>query len=722
MNRPSTICAAFLCAVVPLCSPAADTTMNLITAPAFDGGQLQFDGMYYDYRDPLAQRAIKLWVPPGEEPVRGIIFHGNPGGGEGDTRPLALDQRLQEFAARHRFGIIGVTWFRGGEIYRQTAQIILNVLDGWAKMGVHPELANVPLIPRGSSNAGVTSYSFTCFAPERMVCFTPNVGPSYTPREPSDAALKVPGLLHIGPADPFFPMGVKATAELFCNVRPRGALWAWDAEEGKGHEIRHVDDVDLKFYDTCIGLRLPPDADPRKGQVTLIELAATNGWLADTDSWSSRRGGGGATYIAPYAQYDAERTHPVWLPTEDIAVLYRAIATYGNPLEISIRDIGTVENPDKDGALLRSVGGNVVDPGTRIVVECDASKMRDWERIEFRDGAELLGTVKRGGKAECTFVVDGAKRVYALVALGYDDEGRVRTSFPLHFIVRDPAVAAALQAQRAAHAAAERARTRVWKSEKAAAPAPDTADAALVAHALTPAQEKQFGAAEGAPAAFWSADTGKYDTAVLRASIHAAKPATPGQDELVRAHAAYSHAGLYLYFELIDAAPGPGAEMDFHLARESAATLFTGSPLEHFTVLQSTLALSESQYHAPFGAPEKPGAMLVRNVPFPWHMAPRTQSFDAARKEDGIIVRQVNAGGRRGQEWFLPWSQVGIPGACDAPEAGTRIGCVIGYNSDEGENAVSLRWPHGVDPWAHSYQKGPNPNPWGDIVLGPVME
>ena len=156
-----------MCVVIFLA--AGSSGADLLKAPATDGGQLQFDGVYYDYRDAKAQKAIKMWVPPGDAPIRGMLFHGNPGGGGGDTRNLARDANLQEFAARHRFAIVGVTWFPGGRVYNETGKAILQAFDDWAKLGRHPEIANLPIIARGSSNAGVTAYSLACLAPQRSI-------------------------------------------------------------------------------------------------------------------------------------------------------------------------------------------------------------------------------------------------------------------------------------------------------------------------------------------------------------------------------------------------------------------------------------------------------------------------------------------------------------------------------------------------------------------------
>ena len=340
-----------------------------------DGGEICFDGVFYNYRDANAQKGMKMWVPPGASRIRGVVLHGNPGGGGGDTRPIARDERLQEFAARHDLAVMGVTWFPGRAIYDQTGPVMLDVMRDWAKLGRHPEIAHLPIIARGSSNAGITAYSLACLAPERMICFTPNVGPRYNPASPPDGALAVPALLHIGPEDPLLEGGVEITQKLFDDIGPRGALWNWDAEQGKGHQIGHIDDVDLAFYVACLKLRLPEKPGPADQPVTLRPLRREDGWLIDTSSWQS-----GMTRIAPYGQFEGkkESPHTGWAPTQGIAYLCGALASYDNPLSIRLKDLGSVDNPNAQGVLLRSVGGNVVDPGRRMVLECDAAGMPDW--------------------------------------------------------------------------------------------------------------------------------------------------------------------------------------------------------------------------------------------------------------------------------------------------------------------------------------------------------
>ena len=122
--------------VASVCA-AAPTHLNPARAKAYDGGQVQFDGMYYDFRAANGIQQTKMWVPPGPEPIRGVFFHGNPGG-YGDTRNQPREERFQEFAGRYRFAIMGVTSFPGGQVYPGLAEMIVKSMNDWAAMGFHP--------------------------------------------------------------------------------------------------------------------------------------------------------------------------------------------------------------------------------------------------------------------------------------------------------------------------------------------------------------------------------------------------------------------------------------------------------------------------------------------------------------------------------------------------------------------------------------------------------
>ena len=715
-------------AVAGTCA-AAPTHLDPARASAYDGGQVQFDGMYYDFRAADGIQQTKMWVPPGPEPVRGVFFHGNPGG-YGDTRNQPREERFQEFAARYRFAIMGVTSFPGGQVYPKLAEVIVKSMNDWAAMGFHPEIANIPIIARGSSNAGVTAYSLAAYVPERIICFTPNVGPSYNPFPPSEALMRVPALMHVGPKDPFFRNGVQRTTELFALARPQGARWAWDAEKDKGHEIAHIDDEDMKYYEEAIALRLPKDADPRKGPVTLNDLPEDGGWLADPTSWQS-----GITYIASYKDYDRDRSKAVWFPTADLAYLYRGVATYDNPLKLVIRQIPRIENPNESGQLLQTAAGPVVEPGTHILLECDAGAMPDWQTITFYHGAKEIGRVEKGRPAQITFAVEPQYTVYALTAVGRTGDGAERAATPVHFMVTDPQISKAIAAQWAAHDVLPprppRPALGSSAAEAAAPKAPETGENVLVACGLSAEQEQTF-APEGKLSAFWDAVGAQPGQVTMTVENSLVAPAPKPGDVSLTVRAAHSRAGLYMLFLVEDGEWAPARDLDdavdFHLARTSSKEIWAADPARTFVKPESWgFVLCEMQYQICMGNDAAPATTISRNFPDPWDVPSVTDDYAAAAQKYGIIVKHVTlAPARKALELFIPWRWVGNGGDMDEPAVGTRLGLALGYNDrDPSVQAVgqasSLRWPNKTDVWLIAGQKGPNPSPWADLEIGPML-
>ena len=70
------------------------------------------------------------------------------------------------------------------------------------------------------------------------------------------------------------------------------------------------------------------------------------------------------------------------------------------------------------------------------------------------------------------------------------------------------------------------------------------------------------------------------------------------------------------------------------------------------------------------------------------------------------------------QEWFIPWSELGVEGP---PRAGQRFGLSGGYNDvdlldDGAEHVASLRWREGCDPVDPS--GAAVGHAWGDLEIG----
>ena len=165
-----------------------------------NGDQYSWDGQYYDFRDADGVKMIKLWIPPGIHPVKGVFISGHGGGG-GDSRNFARDENVRALAMRLGFAVAGLHNFPGRRVYEEGAPVFFEALDHFAGMGHHPELAHLPFVMYGSSNGGAATYGFVNFAPERAICFVANVSAGGNPEVPVEEALGVPGVFIMGEFD-----------------------------------------------------------------------------------------------------------------------------------------------------------------------------------------------------------------------------------------------------------------------------------------------------------------------------------------------------------------------------------------------------------------------------------------------------------------------------------------------------------------------------------------
>ena len=674
-----------------------------LTGRAHDGGRVVYDGICYHYVDPERRKGMTLWLPPDVRLVRGVILNGNPGS-SGDTRPEVLRRAWQHVGATLEFGYAGVTCFPGRQVFAETGATMMKVFSDWAALGVHPELANVPIFPRGNSNGGMTAYGLACFAPERTIGFTSNVGASYAPPRPPPAALKVPSLHHPGPVDPLIRMGYKETAELFWDISPQGALWAWDAEEDKGHQDGTSMDIDLPFLIAMARRRVPADADPRKGPVALTPLSREDGWLADTSTWCwNRRLGGAAApaYVAPFADFTGDRAHASWLPDADIAALYQATATYAQPLPFDVVEAERHEDPD-GVVLIQDAKIRTFPLGHTITLRCTPGEGLQWTELTFYDRARPLATRKAGEKTELTLVLENGDLVRSYLVRARDAAGGEYISKPRQVLVVDPALDARLRAQTDRYDAPIPAAAVAPGAEVDVDPAVAPSPEALLAFGLGAEQEAAFAAGDGRSAAFWALPCFDRGAARLTVKQHAGKAgASTADSPVLTARAAYSRKGLYLLFAIED--PSQDGAMDFHLARTAAMTAADR------ICYGKTWTLDECQYQFAFG-----GDRLARNLPSPYLIRSVQNPAAEAAATYGIVVRSVDHGGRRAQEWFLPWNYVGKPAPFAQPGPGTALGVEIGFNGKG--DAAKLRWPRGGDVWAVPFEEG-RPTPWGRLVL-----
>jgi hypothetical protein len=230
----------------------------------------------------------------------------------------------------------------------------------------HPELVSAPWLPIGHSNGGQMSYGLNALRPERCIATVTSKGAYYNNTRPPPPVLRTPGLLIAGEVDNL--LGRTNIQDLFTGNRPRGALWAWVEEEGSGHPENDSPEIIRPFIAECVRLRLPADADPRNGPVTLRDVPETSGWLVEPESYKA-----GFAKIYPYAAYPGDRSTAGWLPTERVAMIFRAFASYHKAAT----------------ATLEGVTGAVAEWGTRVTYRV-ATPAGDWTTLQLFEGATPL--------------------------------------------------------------------------------------------------------------------------------------------------------------------------------------------------------------------------------------------------------------------------------------------------------------------------------------------
>ncbi len=683
-----------------------------------NGDLFAWDGAFYSFVNNDG-RGIKIWIPPTDKPVKGIILFGNPGGGlGGDTRSKSRQRDVVEFAARYNFAVGGVTGFPGRDTYTELGQIVLDTFNEWGDHGLHPELKTVPFIFSGSSNAGVFSFAMMMLAPERTICITPNVGPYYQGKI-DDRVRNVPAWMHVGTSDPLFTFGFEDTCRLFKKHAPEGVLWAWEAEM-KGHENGSSDHVDLAYWDAIIKLRMAENDSKLK------TIDPAQGWYADFDTWD----------------YDITRVHKAsdlstdqrnqpnmgWLPNEDIARIYQSAASRTRLLNIEFIEKKKVQGGSQTGTLLSSGGSQLMEPGEKVTIKLSLAPLtRGLETVAFYDRSRKIGEINPRETMEFSFTIED-QSVYCIHARATKERrGNERVahiiSNPLQIVVRQPELSAQIDAQLMnvdwISTFDKRALDPTERQDILKASKPATTDTAILSARLDGDASEVF-KKDGAISSFWKSTLKKHEATIINNSDEANSKETDSQ---LKVSSAYNKDGLYLLFHIEDAKAGsdektePG-QLDFHIASVGVETLQNSRGSQAYFARPILNSLLCNALQMAFAVEPTSSDEINVNYWFPWDMGNTRMTPEAAQEKTGMLFDRVqNQDGSIDVELFLPWPIVGNPGFTSAPPSGTSLSTVIGYNSYGRE--AKFRWPHGQDPWAVSNIKKPDVQVFGEIRLMP---
>ncbi len=379
-----------------------------VTAVATAGVLRQLKAYDYEENSENTLKQVRLSIPEDLTMVRGILVVSNPSGG--DTRDWTREVWYSEFLYLHDFAFLGAKGFNS---HTESVQVMEHALKQIAADAHHPELVNVPYVATGFSAGGGFASRLLVEAPDRVIASVPvSARLNFTGLMPASVPLHTPALVISGGMEKFDAV-VEPVLEAY---RPKGAQFGWMTVQNSGHSRYGQEVLAMPLLDTAVRLRYPPNGDVYKGPVKLLPLDPERGWVADNTTWQS-----GLTRIAPAKSFKGAVGKSSWLPTEDIAFLYRAYATYDRPL--------TITSPSTNESKQR-----VWEAGSNVPLVVDDTRFPGWRKLEFYDGAHKLGEIT-GGAPKFT-ALNLTPGYHAFSILSTDAQGNVRPSNPVLVVVR----------------------------------------------------------------------------------------------------------------------------------------------------------------------------------------------------------------------------------------------------------------------------------------------
>jgi hypothetical protein len=377
----------------------------------------------YEYTDPDSKTYCVV-IPEGLKTVRGLLVNSNyyAGDSRGDW---TFCHYYREFMHLHDFAVVAAN---GTCPHAAAFKGFHKSLQEISVASKHSEIVNAPYAAVGFSAGGGFASTLMTLEPEKTITVG-IIGARYNftrvaPRAPA-ALLGIPSVLitgeheHLNDSQIADDPNPHKVDDVFVPHRPRGGEYAWIEKQGIGHEYseNRQDLVIMPLMDLAVRTRYPKDGDPAKSPVKLLSIDPATGWVADNTTWKS-----GLTKIVPAREFKGDLGHSSWLQSEDIAFIYRAYATYDNPLKIT--------SPEPCGP-----GTPSLDPGKDVPITVDASKFPNWKTMAFFDGAEKLAEIKPGDATQ--FMASNlAPGYHVFSVLATDGDGSVRTSDPRMVVVR----------------------------------------------------------------------------------------------------------------------------------------------------------------------------------------------------------------------------------------------------------------------------------------------
>lgn len=246
-------------------------------------------------------------------------------------------------------------------------------------------LLNAPLAGTGHSAGGLVTPTLLA-TPERVITLTIDCGWVSDPRKLKSADKRVPMLFTLGAVPDAFKMlpGIESN---FVPARAENWPWALGVQHGCAHDYGNSAVLQIPWLAGIIAARLPQEAGARVGTSELRPVKLETGWLGDVASTANQWAA-----IAPWAEFQGDRSRAAWFPNRAVAMVWRAWQTKDSPVVLEAASTeGTTKLPAWSPKTARDL---MVASGVDIQLGATVREGYEARWLQFFDGDQLLGEVK----------------------------------------------------------------------------------------------------------------------------------------------------------------------------------------------------------------------------------------------------------------------------------------------------------------------------------------
>lgn len=368
-------------------------TMVMVLGMAVLGEETPWPGT--SYKVGMCEQTV--WIPDGIDTLRGIMMAEKP-----------IDHDWSNLCAMWEFAHINHNvWPCNSSMEKVDWTQMFNEA---AEVSGHPELKHAPFICHGFSRHGDEPMHLMQWYPERTI----TVSSGQPVRASEDHPAGIP-ILHShecgqGKSDEGYP-GIRGMQGKLSGHRDAGKQVCYVPMWGWGHGYYSIRDFEWVWFDRMIKLRVPEGESAVDGVVDLIPLDESKAWTGNPSHWYD------SAHmlfpeIMPFDEYSGDAARVPFIPTEELAWLWRAYSTR-HPTETQ-KDQGqswvggmstTYKFPGQANMMITSpirpyhlgkVGGKnykVVMIGSSLTLNINNignTKYQNMSKLRVYDGKELL--------------------------------------------------------------------------------------------------------------------------------------------------------------------------------------------------------------------------------------------------------------------------------------------------------------------------------------------